>query len=72
MAEKTKTNSVNEEVRLSHGTPELQELIRKRFTPEGKAERVARSLAALREINRIELPLEEWHRIVEDPEFEDQ
>jgi hypothetical protein len=55
-------------------TPELQRLLRERFTPEGKAERVARSLAALAEAhsNPIKLSPEQWKIIAEDPEVGEQ
>ena len=55
-------------------TPELERLLRERFTPEGKAERVARSLAALAEAQRdpIKLSREQWKVIAEDPEVGEQ
>ena len=53
-------------------SPALEELIRKRFPPEGKAERVARGLAALHQEERIKLTPEEWKWVAEDPDLEDQ
>lgn len=50
----------------------LEAMIKQRFTPEGKAERVARSLAALNQATPIKLPPGEWVRIVEDSDMEDQ
>lgn len=50
----------------------LAALIKQRFPPEGKAERVARSLAALNQATPIKLPPGEWVRIVEDSDMEDQ
>ena len=50
----------------------LEALIKQRFTPEGKAERVARSLAALNQATPIKLPPGEWVRIMEDSDMEDQ
>jgi hypothetical protein len=50
----------------------LEALKRQRFGPEGKAERVARSLAALNQEGAIRLTPEEWRRIAEDPDIEDQ
>ena len=49
----------------------LAELKRARFTPEGKAERVARSLGALDQDVGIDLSLEEWKWIAEDPDLEE-
>ena len=54
-------------------TPELQEMIRKRFPPEGKAERVARSLAALESLKKLpptNLTPEELKIIAEDKDLE--
>jgi hypothetical protein len=50
----------------------LSELKKQRFTPEGKDERIARSLAALNQQASIHLSPEEWQRIAEDPDIEDQ
>ncbi|MEW6211040.1 MAG: UPF0175 family protein [Acidobacteriota bacterium] len=50
----------------------LQALIKQRFTPEGKAERVARSLAALNRVVPTDLSPEELKWIAEDPDIEDQ
>jgi predicted HTH domain antitoxin len=51
---------------------EMAALIRQHFNPETKAERVARSLAALNEPSSIQLTPEEWRWIAEDPDLEDQ
>lgn len=50
----------------------LEELIRKHFPPSGKADRVARGLAALHQEERIKLSREEWKWVAEDPDLEDQ
>jgi hypothetical protein len=50
----------------------LAEAKRQRFTAEGKGERVSRSLAALNQPSRIRLTPEEWRKIVEDADLEDQ
>jgi len=49
----------------------LEALKRERFRQEGKAERIARSLAALNQSEPIELSLEEWRIITEDPDLLD-
>ena len=53
-------------------TSRLEQLKRLRFKPEDKAERVARSLAALDQPERIHLTPVEWRLIAEDPDIEDQ
>ncbi len=54
-------------------TPELQRLLRERFTPEGKAERVARALAALHApLPEINLTPEQWKTIAEDDDLLEQ
>ncbi len=50
----------------------LEELIKQRFTPEGKEERVAKALAALYQEEPIHLSREEWKWMAEDAELEDQ
>jgi hypothetical protein len=56
----------------SHKSARLEELIRQRFTPEGKVERVAKAMAALYQREAIELSTEEWKWVAEDAElFED-
>lgn len=54
-------------------TSKLEALKRERFTAEGRAERVARSLAALAESDRVIIRLtpEDWKLIAEDPDLED-
>ncbi len=49
----------------------LEELIKQRFTPEGKAERVARARAALHQEEPIKLSPEEWKWVAEDADLED-
>jgi hypothetical protein len=49
----------------------LQEFVRKQFTPEGKAQRVSRALAALNEEESIKLSPEQWKWVAEDPDLED-
>jgi hypothetical protein len=50
----------------------LESLKRERFAPEGKAERVARSLAALDQPPSIHLSAETWRQIIEEAESEDE
>jgi hypothetical protein len=49
----------------------LQELLRKQFAPEDKAERVSRAQAALNEEERIKLSPEQWKWVAEDADLED-
>ena len=53
-------------------TAKLEELITQTFTPEGKAERVARALAALRREQAINLSPEAWKWVGEDADLGDQ
>src|ERR1022692_4546815 len=53
-------------------TSRLETLKRARFTPQTRAERIARSLAALNQAVDFDLTPEEWRRIAEDPGVEDQ
>ncbi|MBI2264333.1 MAG: hypothetical protein HYU64_04070 [Armatimonadetes bacterium] len=50
----------------------LDKLKREKFAPAGKAERVNRSLAALRQRQPIILDSATWKWIAEDPDIEDQ
>ena len=50
----------------------LEQLKSARFTPETKAERVIRSLAALDQVERINLTPSEWWFVAEDPDIENQ
>lgn len=50
----------------------LEDLARKQFTPEGKAERISRALAALNQEQSIKLTAAEWRWVAEDVDFEDQ
>jgi Arc/MetJ-type ribon-helix-helix transcriptional regulator len=50
----------------------LEVLKQARFTPQTRAERIARSLAALDQTVEFDLTPEEWRRIAEDPGVEDQ
>ena len=52
--------------------PFAGDLVRERFAPEGKAERVSRALQALREEVPIQLTPAQWKWVAEDPEAEDQ
>ncbi len=49
----------------------LEELIKQRFTPEGKAERVAKALALYQQ-ESIKLSPEEWKWVPEEADLEDQ
>lgn len=53
---------------------EFERMLREKFSPEGREERIARSLAALREAqaHSIKLTPEEWKMIAEDDDFLDQ
>lgn len=53
-------------------SPRLEELIRNQFPPEGKAERIARGLAALSQDSGIHLTPQQWKWVAEDPDLEDQ
>lgn len=50
----------------------LEELKRRRFPPETKAERVERSLAALYRQTSIRLTSEQWRELIEDPDIHDE
>lgn len=63
-------NAIYGEGRLM--TSRLEQLKRVRFTPENKAERVTRSLAALDQVEHIHLTPSEWRFVAEDPDIEDQ
>ena len=56
----------------SQKSPRLEELVKQRFTPEGKAERVAKALAALHQEQPIKLSPEEWKWVAEDADLEDR
>lgn len=64
----------NRDVTLSNDVPpgRLVQLKRARFTPDGKQERVERSLAALNQPAGIQLSPAEWKGIIEDSDLEDQ
>lgn len=53
-------------------TTKLESLIRRRFTPEGKAERVAKALAALRREQPTRLSAEDWKWVAEDADLGEQ
>jgi hypothetical protein len=53
-------------------TPALENLVRARFAPEGKPERVSLALQALREDVLIPLTPRQWKWVAEDPDAEDQ
>lgn len=63
---------MGEKASFPRASPRLEELIRQRFPAEGKAERIARSLAALRQEPTIRLTAEEWKRVAQDADLEDQ
>jgi len=50
----------------------LAEAKKVRFTPEGKRDRISRSLQALRQPSNIRLTSAEWRHIAEDSDLEDQ
>ena len=63
---------MDEKVSVSRRSPRLEELIRQRFPAEGKAERIARALAALYQDAPVHLSPEQWNWIAEDPDLEDE
>jgi len=63
---------MDEKVSVPRPSPRLEELIRKRFPPEGRAERMARALAALQQNTPIRLTPEQWKWVAEDPDLADQ
>ena len=50
----------------------LEEMKRRRFTPETRAERVAMSLAALYQETSIRLTGEQWRELVQDSDIYDE
>jgi len=50
----------------------LQQMVQKQFTPQDKAERVSRALAALNKEEPIKLSPEQWRWVAEDVELEEQ
>jgi hypothetical protein len=63
---------MDEKKSVPRPSPRLEELIRKRFPAEGKAERIARALAALHEDEPIRLTPEQWKWVAEAPHLDDQ
>ncbi len=61
-----------EKIRATKPSPSLAELIRQRFDPEGKRDRVAKGLAALHQEEPIKLTPEQWKSVAEDADLEDQ
>jgi hypothetical protein len=59
-------------VRRQVSRAKLEEAKSRRFTAEGKQERIAKSLAALNQASKIKLMPSEWRQIVEDLDLEDQ
>ena len=53
-------------------TAKLEALKRRHFTPQGKFERMVRSLAALHQPETLQLTRQEWRFFSEDPDLEDQ
>ncbi len=53
-------------------SPALEVLVRQRFAPEGKEDRVSRALQALHEQVPMKLTPRQWKWVAEDPEVEDQ
>ncbi len=52
--------------------PSLEDLVRERFAPAEKAERVTRALRALHEEVPIKLTPGQWKWVAEDPDASDQ
>ncbi|HKP13191.1 MAG TPA: hypothetical protein VJZ91_13820 [Blastocatellia bacterium] len=68
-------NEISLEEPLSHPSKPrsgLEELKKWRFTPEGRDERIARSLAALNRPASIRLSPDQWKFVAEDADIEDQ
>ena len=63
---------MDEKATVPRISPRLEELIRERFPAEGKAERIARGLAALNQEPSIRLTPEEWKAILEEADLEGQ
>jgi uncharacterized membrane protein len=63
---------MDEKVTVPRPSPRLEELIRKRFPAEGRAERIARALAAVNEDELIHLTPEQWKWVAEDSDLEQQ
>ena len=53
---------------------EFERMLREKFSPEGREERIARSLAALREAQEhtIKLTPEQWKEVLDDEDVLDQ
>lgn len=60
--------------KMSTGKPDpsLEDLVRERFAPEGRAERVTRARRALQEEVPIKLTPGQWKWVAEDPDAGDQ
>jgi len=61
-----------ENIRATKPLPPLAELMRQRFDPEGKPDRVAKGLAALHQEEPIKLTPAQWKWVAEDLDLEDQ
>jgi hypothetical protein len=64
--------SVDSNYATDPSSEKIVEAKRQRFTPDGKDERVSRSLAALHQTSRIRLTPEVWRKIIEDVDLEAQ
>jgi hypothetical protein len=53
-------------------TAKLEALVKQRFTPEGRSERVAKALAALRREQPIKLSPQDWKWVAEDADLGDE
>jgi len=60
------------ETRHLAGRARLEELVKRRFPPDGKEGRVERARAALYQEQPIKLSPEEWKWVAEDLDLEDQ
>ena len=60
-----------ERPRIAPGHDRFERLKRQHFTPEGRSERVARSLAALRSLETIQLDADTWKWVAEDIDLAD-
>lgn len=71
MREKHQTEVLAGNQTTRGATSDFDELKRRWFTPEGKTDRMARSLSALRQTLPFQLTTEQWRRIAEDSEIQD-
>src|SRR5437867_2155141 len=57
---------------VMQSSSKLETLKRKRFTVQGRTERIEKSLAALNQPETLKLTPQEWRFFAEDPDLDDQ